>query len=127
MIFLRSNACLREQIGGKGYFADVSVSAEITDAAQSGLAATFSDCVSNEWVEAASVGLRIGWRCLSQKNKHCKNIDVRVNSIITHPVDTTEIVVMYVAAKALTLLFNEEPQSSPVFVKEFGVFLFGKS
>jgi hypothetical protein len=123
---LTGRASLREQIGGKGYFADVSVNAEVESAEKSTLVIAFSDTVAAEWREAAAVGLRIGWRCLPSKHKHAKQASVSITSIDTQPGDTSEVVVIYVAAKALLSLFNAAPANAPVFVAEFGIFLFAK-
>lgn len=126
MTQLTSNAQLREQIGGKGYFADVSVNADVEPAETSILSISFSESVADEWREAAAVGLRIGWRCLPSKHKHGKQVMVFITVIDTQPGDTSEVVVMYVAAKALLSLFDATPSNAPAFVPEFGIFMFPK-
>lgn len=95
-------------------------------AEQSRLSITFSRAVANEWQEAAAVGLRIGWRCLPEKHKHGKHLAVFIESLDTCPGDTSVVVVMYVAAKALLALFNATPPNAPSFVPEFGIFVFAK-
>ena len=123
---LTSRAQLREQIGGKGYFADVYLNAEVAASEKSTLSVMFSESVAEEWREAAAVGLRIGWRCLPSKHKHGKQVTVFITAIDTQPGDTSEVVVMHVAAKALLSLFDAKPSNAPAFVAEFGIFVFAK-
>ncbi len=123
---LTARAQLREQVGGKGYFAEVCVSAAVETAEKSNLSITFSESVVDEWREATAVGLRIGWRCLPSKHKHGKHVMVSVTTIGTQPSDTSEVVVMYVAAKALLSLFGVTRNNAPTFVAEFGIFMFAK-
>lgn len=126
MSHLTGRAQLREQIGGKGYFADVCVGAEVETAEKSTLLVIFSESVLDEWRESAAVGIRIGWRCLPSKHKHGKRVTVCVTAIDTQPGDTSEVIVMHVAAKALLSLFEATPSNAPAFVAEFGIFMFSK-
>lgn len=126
MTQLTGNARLQTQLGGKGYFADVTVVANVAAAEASSVSITFADSVEQQWREAAAVGLRIGWGCLPAKETQGKQFHVQVTSLAWMPADTTEVVVLHVAAKALLSLFDATPAGAPTFVPEFGAFLFSR-
>jgi hypothetical protein len=126
MNHLTSRAELRKQLGARGYFAAVSASAKVEAAERSQLSIRCSDSVAEEWREPAIVGVRIGWRCLPEKYKHQKHVTVSLEAVETQPGDSSEVVVMHVAAKALLALFDATPSCAPSFVPEFGIFIFGK-
>jgi hypothetical protein len=123
MQILTSTAELKHQRGSYGYFARIRLRAEVEDRGP-GVDVVFSAGVHDEWREAASVGVRQGWLYLPQKHTEGKRATITVERILSMPCDTTEIAVLYVAWKAVQLLFDPSPASCPTFVRELGVYVF---
>lgn len=120
----RGQACLKEQVGSAGYYAAISVEAEIDEGCD-GPIIRFADSVDPCWREAAAVGARVGWRRLPARYTRQKQAVITIQGIDSIPCDTTEVVVLFVAAKAVLSLFDADHPGCPAFVPQFGAFLFG--
>ena len=122
---LNGTARLSAQDGGKGYFALVELDATIQEGDPS-LTVHFEAHDADRWREAAIVGIRNAWRQLPSKLTAKTQATVRITKVDWQPADTTDIVVVYVAAQAIFDLFDVSPRQRPEFLQSFGCFLFPK-
>jgi len=118
-------ARLSSQNGGRGYFAVVELEADIRDGEQS-LTIEFVAQNASRWKEAAIVGVRNAWKQVPSKFTAKSQVNVIITKVDWQPGDTTDIVVVYVAALAVFDMFDVSPRQRPEFVESFGCFLFAK-
>ncbi len=122
---ITGKARLSARNGAKGYFAVVELEADIRDGEQS-LTIEFAARNANRWKEAAIVGVRNARKQVPVKFTAKLQANVIITNVDWQPVDTTDIVVVYVAAQAVLDMFDVSPRQRPEFVESFGCFLFAK-
>jgi len=125
MEILSGTAKLTQQVGGKGYFGEIELEA-IIDEGERSLAIEFVANGADQWREAAIVGVRNALSQLPSKVTYGKTVTVRIKSLNWQTADTTDMVVVFVAAKAVFNLFDAQPRQSPEFMASFGAFVFPK-
>ncbi|MSU79630.1 MAG: hypothetical protein EXS16_16265 [Gemmataceae bacterium] len=121
----RADEKLAVQVGSKGYFGKVSLEAEAEDRGGN-VTVDFDPSISGEWRTGASFGIDYALDHVTRRSLFPKGGRVRVLSIGGHAVDTTNVVIAFVAANAIYKALGVQPIKRPEFDKNTGVFSFPK-
>lgn len=112
---------LAKQIGEIGYFGCVGLAVEVTD--RDGLSIEFSDECSEEWKRGIEFGLSYVWENLPQQYR---GLRVNVTKIEGHAVDSTSVVMAFVATQVLWKALKVHAAVSPYLEDSSGEFCFPK-
>ncbi len=113
------------QIGPRGYFGKVAVEAAPEDRGGE-VTVDFDPSVPDEWKSGASFGIGYVLEHITTQTLFPNGGRVRVLSIGGHSVDTTNVVIAFVAANALYKALGMQPTKKPEFDRNTGSFTFPK-
>ena len=113
------------QVGGKGYFGEVTL--EVERLGRGGAVTVYFDpSVSEQWKSGASFGIEYALEHVNTHSLFPNGGRVRVLSIVWQPVDTSSVEIAFVAANALYKALGIQPSKKPEFDKNRGTFTFPK-
>jgi hypothetical protein len=115
---------LAVQKGQKSYFAHVKLTVEHTDSYE--LKVDFDPLFACNWQVSAQFGIEYAWEHAPTQSLDFKGINVLVSGIEGYAVDTTSIVVAFVAMKALWKALDLSLEIIPVLDEEKGIFMIPK-
>jgi hypothetical protein len=116
---------LATQIGPKGYFGQVTLEAEPVDG-DGDVDVEFAPTISKRWRSGASFGIQYVLDHIAKRKLFPKGGRVRVLHIGGHEVDTNNVVIAFVAARAFSKALGVQPRKEPVFDEGTGTFSFPK-
>jgi hypothetical protein len=112
------------QSGGKGYYGEVRLATR--SVCDRGLVIDFAPGCEAHWRIGAEFGITYGWELVQFSRSRGNGLVVTVLDIRGQPVDTTNLVVAFVAANALWNALGSAPEHSPSFDATNGRFTFPK-
>lgn len=114
---------LAVQIGGRGYYGKVTIefSAEDCDGK---FVVEYDPAVSQDWRKGVASGIAYALEQVTGQGSVPSSGRVRVLSVHGMIVDTTEVVMAYVAATALFKALGVDSVKKPEFDKKTGIFSF---
>lgn len=117
---------LAEQVGQFGYFAAIELVVEISTGSHGEVRIELPQELPSHWRNGLVFGIdyALGHARIqsSGQNISC----VRVENLETNPVDTSSVLLAFVAAKAVCSAIHIEPPARFTFVPKDGAFLFPK-
>lgn len=116
---------LMRQIAGRGYFAEVTVDVEV-DRLTEQLSVTFDDSYATAYRTAAHFGTEYAWEQYAQSRGERRGLKVHIVEIQWQPVDTSAILVAFVAVRATWAALGWNPLSGPQFDEVSGSVVFPK-
>lgn len=114
----------RHQQGAKGYYGIVRL--EVTTSEGRGLTIAFDEKAALDWRIGVQFGITYGWEIFTSRQPNGKRLDVRVLEITGQAVDTTNLLIAFVAANALWKALEWTPPKPPAFDPKTGCFTFSK-
>jgi hypothetical protein len=115
---------LIQQVGGKGYYGKVRLGVDTADSV--GITIHLDETSGNDWRVGAEFGIVYGWEIYRRHQPKVKGLSVRVLEITGKVIDTTNLVIAFVAANALWKALVWTPPKPPVFDPKTGFFSFSK-
>ena len=121
----RAEEKLAVQIGGRGYYGKVTIefSAEDCDGK---FVVEYDPAVSQDWRKGIAFGIAYVLEQMTFQTVAPTGGRVRVLSVHGMIIDTTEVVMAYLAATALINALGVHPAKRPEFDKNTGMFSFPK-
>lgn len=116
---------LAVQVGRRGFFGKVAVEVEPFER-DGDVIVDFDPSVDKEWKSGATFGIEYALEHIATKTYLPKGGRIRVLSIGGHAVDTTNVVIAFVAANALYKALGVLPAKRPEFDRNTGAFTFPK-
>jgi hypothetical protein len=116
---------LATQIGSKGYFGKVVLEAEAIDG-QGEVTVDFDAAHARRWQSGARFGIDYVLEHIAKRKVFPQGGRIIVSYIGGHEVDTTNVVIAFVTAKALLKALNVVSSKEPKFDENTGVFSFAK-
>jgi hypothetical protein len=114
------------QVGSRGYYGKITVELVATDDG-SDVTVEFAPNVGTLWRPGAAFGIHYVLDRVAKRKFFPNGGKVRVTSITGHAVDTTNLVIAFVAARALYKALGIQPTKPPQFDEQTGVFGFPNS
>lgn len=121
----RGEEKLAIQVGQKGYFGKVVVEVEFADREDNEVIVKFEGTLPLRWRSGALFGVHCVLEHVKQK-LFPKGGYIRILCIDGKEVDTSNVVIAFVAAHALYKALDIQPVKPPVFDQEAGTFIFPK-
>jgi hypothetical protein len=115
---------LAKQLGSKGYYGRIRLAVEPTISRM--LTVDFQAGTEQQWRSGAEFGIVYGWELYHRGHPAVGGLQVRVLEIHSQPVDTTNLVIAFVAANALWNALEWLPTRLPTFDLKNGIFSFPK-
>ncbi len=116
---------IADQIGPKGYYGHVTLETEATEAG-SDIAISFDPPSATRWMNGARFGIDYVLEHIPRRKYFPSGGKVHVLSIEGHDVDTNNVVIAFVAARALCQALGIELAKQPTFDAASGSFNFPK-
>jgi hypothetical protein len=116
---------LATQVGAKGYFGKVVLEAEAVDG-KGEVTVDFDSAHADRWQSGARFGIDYVLEHIAKRKIFPQGGRIIVSYIGGHEVDTTNVVIAFVTAKALFKALNIVSSKEPKFDETTGVFSFPK-
>ena len=116
---------IADQIGSKGYYGQVTLETETTEVGGD-VAISFDPPSTSRWMNGARFGIDYVLDHIPKRKYFPSGGKVHVLCIEGHEVDTNNVVIAYVAARALCRALGVELTKQPTFDAASGTFNFPK-
>jgi hypothetical protein len=116
---------LSRQASPNAFYAEIVLDA-ILDASTRSLKVSFDETYASSFREAAQFGIAYAWEHYPSDKKLKRGLNVHVKVVGWQPVDTTSVLVAYVACRAVWQALGWTPLKGPIVDEAAGAVIFPK-